>query len=522
MPNVKLPCQIGGDCDFETISLPYEQAKEQLDGHMRYAHGQAQAVNSNKPEKFPRPEIKLDSTAEDWEEFSVTWSQYKAEYNLAGDGLIRQLVACCSEEMKQSLSRLTGGKQFTLSQTQLLAHMKNIAVRYQNPAVFVQQFLSLSQQQDEGVRHYLTRLRGLASRCNFTVRCEPCSTDLSYSDSVIRFKLIAGLCDEEIKEDILSSQEDKNLEDTVKEIEAKESGKLARKTVGARAAAKVQAASETNETKVVNTGSCGKSCGNCGRFGHTSEPSDREKNCPAFNKSCNKCGKTGHFKDMCRSGRRTGKRTLSVREEEKLNTAFISEEKSYKPDDFKLMTVTFGEIAALQYCMRKVTRELQSINKVKIPHMLREDMKWIVRRAESQPVIRLAVQVSTKSYTENNIKPPSAYRHRQADLEMLADTGSQAVIMGANQLGQLGLTVRDLMECEMSLSGVTNSSVQIVGALFVHVTGSDTQQKVWTTTQLCYVARGVDKMILSKEACRDLQSSPPDEDSCFKTQDPSI
>ena len=63
MTNVKLPCQIGGDCEFQTVSLPYQQAKEQLDGHMRYAHGQAQAVNSNKPEKFPRPEIKLDSTA---------------------------------------------------------------------------------------------------------------------------------------------------------------------------------------------------------------------------------------------------------------------------------------------------------------------------------------------------------------------------------------------------------------------------------------------------------------------------
>ena len=126
MTNVKLPCQIGGDCEFQTVSLPYEQAKEQLDGHMRYAHGQAQAVSSNKPEKFPRPEIQLDSTAEDWEEFSVTWSQYKAEYSLAGDGLIRQLIACCSEEMKQSLSRLTGGKQLTLSETQLLAHMKNM------------------------------------------------------------------------------------------------------------------------------------------------------------------------------------------------------------------------------------------------------------------------------------------------------------------------------------------------------------------------------------------------------------
>ena len=76
--------------------------------------------------------------------------------------------------------------------------------------------------------------------------------------------------------------------------------------------------------------------------------------------------------------------------------------------------------------------------------------------------------------------------------------------MGGNQLGQLGLTVRDLMQCEMSLSGVTNSSVQIIGALFIRVSGSDTQQKVWTTTHLCYMARGVDRTILSKGAGRDL------------------
>ena len=89
-------------------------------------------MSSNKPEKFPRPKIKLDSTAKDWEQFTVTWTQYKQEYNLAGAGLIRQLIACCSEKMKQEFSRLTGRKQFTLTETQLLAHMKNIAVRYQS------------------------------------------------------------------------------------------------------------------------------------------------------------------------------------------------------------------------------------------------------------------------------------------------------------------------------------------------------------------------------------------------------
>ena len=176
-----------------------------------------------------------------------------------------------------------------------------------------------------------------------------------------------------------------------------------------------------------------------------------------------------------RSRHKSRKKNLTVREDDErldTTTTFMTENKSYQPDDFQFNSLSFGEIAALMYSARKVSREMQAIHKVKIPHMLQENMKWIVRRAESQPVIRLAVQVSTKSYSANNIKPPSAYRHRQADMEMLADTGSQAVIMGTNQLGQLGLTVRDLMDCEMSLSGVTNSSVQIIGALFVRVRGA--------------------------------------------------
>ena len=54
---------------------------------------------------------------------------------------------------------------------------------------------------------------------------------MSYQDSVVRFKLIQGLTDPEIKEHILS-EADKSLDDTVKAIEAKESGKIARKAIG--------------------------------------------------------------------------------------------------------------------------------------------------------------------------------------------------------------------------------------------------------------------------------------------------
>ena len=108
----------------------------------------------------------------------------------------------------------------------MLDIMKQLAVKFQNPAVNVQEFLGMFQQADEGVRHYLSRLRGVASRCNFEVACT-CGTSVSYSDQVTRFKLIAGLHDIDIKEDILSI-EDKALEETVKMIENKENGRQAK------------------------------------------------------------------------------------------------------------------------------------------------------------------------------------------------------------------------------------------------------------------------------------------------------
>ena len=184
---VELPCTVGGTCQFKTILLEFDQAKALLDSHLQYAHPAAGGSNSDRrPEKFPRPELKLDSSQEEWSEFLVTWTQYKEEYQLTGSSLIRQLFACCSDELRHSLSRSTGGAHFNKSEKQLLEIMKQLAVQYQNPAVHVQEFLGLVQQQDEGVRHYATRLQGVATRCNFTEKCS-CEREVSYADSMIRF-----------------------------------------------------------------------------------------------------------------------------------------------------------------------------------------------------------------------------------------------------------------------------------------------------------------------------------------------
>ena len=114
MAPVSLPCVMGTEvCSFKTKELEYEYANEQLGTHMKFAHGGGSGtshVERNKPEKFPRPSLEADSTSEAWEDFVATWAQYREEYNLSGKGLIRQLHACCSTDLKTSLSRLTGVK----------------------------------------------------------------------------------------------------------------------------------------------------------------------------------------------------------------------------------------------------------------------------------------------------------------------------------------------------------------------------------------------------------------------------
>ena len=72
-------------------------------------------------------------------------SEYKDEYELVGQAVTRQLYACCTTELATSLSRTTGGTHFTLTEAQLVGHMKALAIRYQNPAVHVQEFQGLFQ-----------------------------------------------------------------------------------------------------------------------------------------------------------------------------------------------------------------------------------------------------------------------------------------------------------------------------------------------------------------------------------------
>jgi len=118
-------------------------------------------------------------------------------------------------------------------------------------------------------------------------------------------------------------------------------------------------------------------------------------------------------------------------------------------------------------------REVSYANSVKLDHMIHDQLQWIVSRPPLAPNLQVSVRVDTKSYYDNNIRPPSAFRHREAEIFGLADTGAQVVTMGPNQLSRLGLTKDDLIQVEMNLRGANGSKLNIHGAIFILISAKN-------------------------------------------------
>ena len=73
--------------------------------------------------------------------------------------------------------------------------------------------------------------------------------------------------------------------------------------------------------------------------------------------------------------------------------------------------------------------------------------------------------------------------------------------MGLTQLHALGLTRKDLLLPVLNLKAANSSGINIIGVVFIMITGFDNQGKRCRTHQMVYVSEDVDQLLLSREAC---------------------
>ena len=147
-----------------------------------------------KPE---RPTIKQNSSDGDWLLYEDSWRRYKQMCKLTDATEIRNELRCtCSHEVNQLLFDIVGPRTLDgCSETELLAHIKSVAVQGSHKEVHRQRFQALKQDEGQLVTSYLAKLKSQAKLCDFNVTCSNphCLRSVSYSTNMVAGQLIAGL-----------------------------------------------------------------------------------------------------------------------------------------------------------------------------------------------------------------------------------------------------------------------------------------------------------------------------------------
>ena len=285
-------------------------------------HGSSHSVAPTaRAEKVKRPSISLAGTTEDWQYFKSRWSDYVKATKLNGtDKIIIQLLECCDEQLRKDLTRNTGGSLTGMTEDEVFAAMKNLAVRKENTMVARVALHNMKQDRDEPVRAYGARLRGQASVCKFTQKCTGCDASVNYTEAMLKDVLCRGLEDTEIQMDLLGDKnQEMTLEQVLKFVEAKEAGKRsASRLLLPHATDAVTGSSDRRQKKITTRGPPPRDQELCTYCAPTRI---RRKECPAYGVVCDHCGWDHHLEKMCRD--RNGPRhTKNGREGEHESAVF--------------------------------------------------------------------------------------------------------------------------------------------------------------------------------------------------------
>ena len=150
-----------------------------------------------------------------------------------------------------------------------------------------------------------------------------------------------------------------------------------------------------------------------------------------------------------------------------------------------VQSVCMGEIAGLMHIVATVNSQVKKLHKVKVPHMVYEDLKWIKKAPSSHPLLTVGVEVAVSGYRELGLPPLPATRRRSADITALPDTGCQATCMGLKQLNLLGLSKNDLFTPELNLKTANATGINVLGVVFLTIQINHGTGKTSKTNETC-------------------------------------
>ena len=144
-----------------------------MSGDGRNAATLSSSTGSKSSVKPVRPSVDFETTEGEWAVFIDEWERFKRMANLVETvGIRDNLRQCCSSSLNKRLFDLKSPATLnTATEEDLLAWIKDIAVKGVHKEVHRTHFVNLRNKQGESITAYLGRLKASAALCDFRVTC---------------------------------------------------------------------------------------------------------------------------------------------------------------------------------------------------------------------------------------------------------------------------------------------------------------------------------------------------------------
>lgn len=283
---------------------------------------------NSKFKKPDRPVINAGIDDREWALFLDSWSRYKSMVGVAVTDVatIRQeLRTACSPEVNKMLFEYVGASVLNAcTETNLLEHIKSVAVKTVHKEVHRMAFSKMIQNQGESITCYVARLRSKAFLCEFEVKCS-CTpvTTVSYANEMVAQQLVAGLCNADHQRKVLSEATTlSTLALKIERLQVLETTEASAVELHQSPPPSEAAASHykrekrkkvaTTPTPPMKENQQPANCRWCGNSSHPEGKSLERINCPAREKTCFSCDKKGHFSTVCENSKSASANVRSI------------------------------------------------------------------------------------------------------------------------------------------------------------------------------------------------------------------
>ena len=344
--------------------------------------------------------------------------------------------------------------------------------------------------QDHGqpIRSFAAQVKGKAKTCSFVKDCTRtgCSTVVDFTDEIVKYVVISGVTDDDIKRDILSHSDidAKSLNDTVSLIEGKE---MAVRAMSAKVSEHLSAvafnkptSSDTQEKLTMKT-----TCKTCNRemLRYTMFRSKGKSNLKEFN-LCKECW-FNKSKPPRRSSRQSNQdQTTGALFDEMSAISDRSVDLTASPDVIDLIS---------------------PVSSVALDHHIFDGTgKWKTAESKKQPSLELSLSVNADDYKQVGVFSPDVI---PSQVTVITDTGAQSSLMGLNILLNCGFKESHLIPVRKKM--YIDENIDILGAILLRLSGFDNLGNRIEAAEMVYVSNSTKLFYLSRQAMEQLRIIGP-------------